>query len=177
MSDIVFVLGAGASQQCGAPLMADFLDVANHLWLSRSVEDEKGHFEKVFRAIGALQSVHSKAQLDLTNIESVFTALEISNTLGKLPGFDASEIPEVITSLKEVIVKTLEATIGFPTFQSHVGVPVPYEDFANLLIHLRSEAFPRQSVSVITFNYDIAVDMALYRGQIMAYVLVSEAII
>ncbi len=163
MSDVVFILGAGASKQCGAPLMADFLDVANHLLRSRSVEEKREHYENVFRAIGALQSVHSKAQLDLTNIESVFTTLEISNVLGKLPGFDATEIPGVIASLKEVIVKTLESTINFPTSQSYIGVPEPYEPFAKLLSHLREEAFPQQSVSVITFNYDISVDMALFK--------------
>lgn len=163
MSDVVFILGAGASKQCGAPLMADFLDVANNLLRTRSVEDKKDHYENVFRAIGALQSVHSKAQLDLTNIESIFTALEISNVLGKLPGFESKEIPGVIASLKEVIVKTLESTIDFPTSQSHIGVPQPYAQFAKLLTYLRGEAFPQQSVSVITFNYDISIDMALFR--------------
>ena len=166
MSDIVFILGAGASKQCGAPLMADFLDVANNLLRSQSVENKKEHFKNVFRAIGALQSVHSKAQLDLTNIESVFTALEISNVLGKLPSFDATEIPGVIASLKEVIVKTLESTINFPEYKSYIGAPEPYELFAKLLSHLREEAFPQQSVSVITFNYDISVDMALFRAGI-----------
>lgn len=164
MSDIVFILGAGASKQCGAPLMANFLDIARHLLSTGSVGDKKNQYEMVFKAIGALQVVHSKAQLDLTNIESIFTALEISNVLRKLPGFTPEEIPEVIASLKEVIVKTLEETIDFPTTNSYVGVPKPYEAFSDLLKHLRSEAFPQQSVSVITFNYDIAIDMALYRA-------------
>lgn len=115
MSDVVFILGAGASKQCGAPLMADFLDIAQSLTRTGETKEKKQHFENVFRAIGSLQSVHSKAQLDLTNIESIFTALEISNVLKKLPGFDPEEKPDVIASLKEVIVKTLESTIDFPT--------------------------------------------------------------
>lgn len=163
MSDVVFILGAGASKECGAPLMADFLDVAQNLTRTGNVNDKKEHFENVFRAIGALQSVHSKAKLDLTNIESIFTALEISNVLKKLPGVEPENIQNVIASLKEVIVKTLEATIDFPTSNSYIGVPRPYEQFAALINYLRTEAFPTQSVSVITFNYDIAVDMALYR--------------
>jgi len=164
MSDIVFILGAGASKQSGAPLMADFLDVASHLLRAGNVNDKKEEFEKVFRAIGAMQAVHSKAQLDLTNIESIFTALEISNVLQKLPGFKADEIVEVISSLKEVIVKTIESTMKFPTNRSCVGVPKPYDEFAGLIGHLRTEAFPNQSTSIITFNYDIAVDMALYKA-------------
>lgn len=163
MSDIVFILGAGASKQCGAPLMADFLDVAQRLTRTGETKEKTQHFEQVFRAIGALQSVHSKAQLDLTNIESIFTALEISNVLKKLPGFEPEEIPSVIASLKEVIVKTLELTIDFPTEQSYIGVPEPYEEFAKLISHLLAEAHPKQTVSVITFNYDVAADMALFR--------------
>lgn len=164
MSDVVFILGAGASKQCGAPLMADFLDVASHLLRAGQVNDKKVQFEKVFRAIGAMQAVHSKAQLDLTNIESIFTALEISNVLRKLPGFEAEEIVEVISALKEVIVKTIESTMEFPTSRSYIGVPKPYEEFAGLVEHLRNEAFPKQSASIITFNYDIAVDMALFKA-------------
>jgi hypothetical protein len=99
VSDIVFILGASASKQCGAPLMADFLDVANNLKRTGGAKDKSEHFDNVFRAIGALQAVHSKAQLNLTNIESIFTALEISNVLKKLPGFESEEIPSVIASL------------------------------------------------------------------------------
>lgn len=143
--------------------MANFLDVASRLYRTGDSGDKKSDFERVFRAIGALQSVHSKAQLDLTNIESIFTALEIANVLGKLPGTENGEIPKVIASLKELIVKTLELTIEFPTSKSYIGVPAPYEQFANLLKYLRREAFPEHTTSVITFNYDIAVDMALFR--------------
>jgi hypothetical protein len=164
MSAVVFILGAGASKQCGAPLMADFLDVASRLLQTRAVENSREHFERVFRAIGALQAVHSKSQLDLTNIESIFTALEIANLLGKLPTFDSSEIPTVVSSLKELIVKTLESTINFPTKESSICVPQPYDKFAELVEYLREEAFPQQTISVITFNYDIAADMALFRA-------------
>jgi hypothetical protein len=144
--------------------MADFLDVASHLYRTGATEDKKSDFERVFRAIGALQAVHSKAQLDLTNIESIFTALEVANILEKLPDTEAVEIPKVIASLKEVIVKTLELTINFPTSNSYVGVPPPYEEFADLLEYLSDDAFPTHTTSVITFNYDIAADMALFRA-------------
>jgi len=164
LSSVVFILGAGASKQCGAPLMADFLDVASHLYRTDASRDKKADFERVFRAIGALQTVHSKAQLELTNIESIFTALEIANILGKLPGTQSDEIPRVIAPLKELIVKTLELTISFPTSESYIGVPAPYKLFTDLLNYLRGEAFPIHTVSVITFNYDIAVDMALFRA-------------
>lgn len=164
MSDIVFILGAGASKQCGAPLMADFLDVAMRLHRAGQVKDKSEHYDRVFRAIGALQSVHSKAQLDLNNIESIFTALEISKILNKLPNFDHNEIIDVIASLKEVIVKTLESTINFPVEKGHILTPKPYGQFADLIKYLTKDAFPKNTVSVITFNYDISADMALFRA-------------
>ena len=166
MSNVVFVLGAGCSKQCGAPLMADFLDVASNLHSTGKVSDKAPYFEKVFKAIGALQVVHSKSQLDLNNIESVFTAFEIANTIGKLPSFSPEEIPSVIASLKEVIVTTLEQTIKFPTRESYIDAPPPYKAFVELLQYIISDATPTHTVSVITFNYDILIDMALYRARI-----------
>lgn len=166
MSNVVFILGAGASKQAGTPLMGDFLDVAADLLRSNRAEAKAVHFERVFKAIGGLQAVHSKAQLDLNNIESIFTALELGRIIQRVPGMEIEAIPEVIASLKELIVKTLEVTMAFPTRKSYIGVPQPYEEFAGLVGHLRTEAFPQQSVSVLTFNYDIAVDMALYRADL-----------
>jgi hypothetical protein len=146
--------------------MADFLDVASNLHSTGKVGDKAPHFERVFKAIAALQAVHSKSQLDLNNIESIFNAFEMANILGKLPSFKPEEIQGLIDSLKKVIETTIELTIRFPTQHSHIGTPVPYDDFASLLSYIMSEAFPKRNVSVITFNYDIAIDMALYRAGI-----------
>src|SRR5439155_9453718 len=115
--------------------MTDFLDVANDLLRTKQVEDKRLHFDRVFNAIGELQSVHSKAQLDLNNIESVFNALELGRIIQRVPGIDTAEIPKVIASLRELIVKTLETTIVFPTAASYIGVPRPYEAFAGLIKH------------------------------------------
>jgi hypothetical protein len=167
MSDVVFVLGAGASKQAGAPLMADFLDVAGDLLLSGKAEDKRDDFEQVFRAIGGMQAVHSKAQLDLTNIESVFTALELGKIIQTVPGLTADKIPATIAALKRLIVKTLEATIRLPAKDRGLfDAPPPYGHFANLLKGISSGSFPPRSVSVITFNYDLALDIALHQADL-----------
>jgi hypothetical protein len=164
MSNVVFILGAGASRQCGAPLMHDFLDIASDLLRANAVQEKRAAFEQVFSAIGALQAVHSKAQLDLNNIESIFTVLELGRIIQKVPSIPLTELPQTISSLKELIVKTLEVTIMFPSDGRHIGVPKPYGDFSKLLKHLTVEAHPIQTASVITFNYDVAVDMGMYRA-------------
>lgn len=162
MSDVVFILGAGASRDCGAPLMNDFLDTASRLLSTGDVGDKKADFERVFKAISSLQAVHSKAQLDLNNIESIFTSLEIANILKKLPGFESEEIPLAIESLKELIVVTLEKTITFPTRRGAIFPPSSYQAFAELLAFLKQDAHPPKNPTVISFNYDIALDVAMH---------------
>ena len=140
------------------------------------VSEKQEQFERVFAAIGGLQTVHSKAQLDLNNIESIFTALELGRIIRqRVPGLTVKEISDAISSLKELIVKTLEVTIAFPSHQGSIGVPKPYESFAELIIHLRREAFPTQSVAIITFNYDIAADMALYQAGLGPNYIIEQA--
>ena len=144
--------------------MSDFLDIASDLLRANAVQEKRAEFEKVFAAIGALQAVHSKAQLDLNNIESIFTVLELGRIIQKVPSLSPEQIPEAIAALKDLIVKTLEVTMVFPTEERHIGVPKPYEAFGSLLKHLYSDAFPNQTAAVISFNYDIAADMSMYRA-------------
>lgn len=146
--------------------MSDFLDIAADLLRSKRVEDQREDFERVFAVISDLQAAHSKAQLDLNNIEAIFTALELGRIIQSVPETPVEKIPEVIASLKEVIVRTLEETIKFPVKERYIEAPKAYEQFATLLRYLVSDADPKQSVSVITFNYDIAVDVAMYRAEL-----------
>lgn len=142
--------------------MADFLDTASDLARARKVS-KIAEFERVFKSIGALQSVHSKAQLDLYNIESVFTVLELSKTIRRLPGVTAEDIGPTIAALKTVIVQTLEETMQFPLRNGSVLPHDTYLEFATLLKHLSNKVSPPQSVSVLTFNYDVGLDLAMSR--------------
>ena len=81
MSDIVFILGAGASKDAGVPLMAEFLDVAEREWRLKHVEGRNASFKDVFDALSQLSCVHSKSTLDIENVESVFSAFEMGLTL------------------------------------------------------------------------------------------------
>jgi hypothetical protein len=163
MTNTVFILGAGASRAAGAPLMNEFLDTAHNLWQLQKVGKEyESQFKIAFEAISALQAVHSKSQLDLQNIESVFTTCEIAKTLGRFPGKDDKGIEDLIRALKVVIVRTLEETVLFPVIERRVGAPKPYGEFVKLLEALKDSSNPRHSVAVLTFNYDIGLDVALH---------------
>lgn len=167
MSETVFILGAGASKEAGAPLIGEFLDISKRLWKqkARIADDE---FRVVFDAITKLQIVHSKASLEIRNIEEVFAAFEMAQTLGV--SLVAGSIPEALVSCsRTVIAQTIEQTLFFPRNSDEPRVPYPpkaYESFAKLVLHLQKEATTKQTVSVITFNYDPAVEYCFHSAQI-----------
>ena len=166
MSDVVFVLGAGASRAAGGPLMNDFLDRARDLYAGHLSPATKLHFDRVFGAISSLQQVHSKADLDLQNIESIFTAFELAKVIRTFPGKPCNEIEECITSLKQLIVTTIEESISFPLSASdHLRAPKGYSEFLELVKELKYERDPPLSVSIITFNYDLCIDVSFSQQQ------------
>ncbi len=80
----VFVLGAGASAHAGAPLMANFLDVAEKLNRGDAMGSDGPDFDLVFRALAQMQAVYAKAVVDSDNLEAVYAAFEMSEVLGSL---------------------------------------------------------------------------------------------
>jgi hypothetical protein len=86
----------------------------------------------------------------------------------------ADEIPKTISALKDLIVKTLEVRMRFPVGGGSILAPTPYQEFAKLLEHIRSKSTRPHSVSVITFNYDIAVDLALNNARMGPYYALDE---
>src|ERR1700687_3169776 len=114
MADVVFILGAGASATAGAPLVNNFLEKANDILLAKQAGEYEDDFRTVFDAIGALQQAQPKADLDLRNLESVFTAFEMAEMVR--PGFFAERQVRgsPVKSIKNVIVHTLEYLVKFP---------------------------------------------------------------
>ena len=90
MSRYVFILGAGASRNSGAPLMADFLEKARPLFRNPD-GTYRQPFDMVARAIAALQVVHSKADVDLHNLESVFGVFEMGECSDGCPNLSRRE--------------------------------------------------------------------------------------
>ncbi len=177
MADVVFILGAGASQQGGAPVMSSFLDKARRLLFTGAVQGRAQDFARVFEAIGKLQAVHSKAQdLDITNVESVFAAFEMAKLLSRMPGYGAGDIDALIAAFKTVIAYTLESTLNFSERQAGAlpAAPDPYPQFVQMVRESR-EALPPYRHAILTFNYDLALDYALYREGIPVRYFLDES--
>ncbi len=86
----------------------------------------------------------------------------MAKVIGRMPAHEIGEIQALTPSLIELIALTLEESIEFPIRGRNVLAPKTYEPFANLLADLQTKANPKRSVSVITFNYDLGVDYAMY---------------
>lgn len=160
MSEIVFILGAGASKASGAPLMNEFLEVAEELRKREDLGSFRKDFDLVFEAISHLQVVHSKADLDLDNIESVFAAFEMGRLIGNLPGHSSIDFESLSVSMRRLISKTLERTVRFRFMHGRIFPLGFYDKFGQLIKELNKDA-DGGKCSVITFNYDVALDSAL----------------
>ncbi|TET46834.1 hypothetical protein E3J62_03125 [candidate division TA06 bacterium] len=161
MSEFVFILGAGASKEAGAPLMADFLDRAEELRRMKDVDELEPDFDRVFDAISGLMSVHSKSELDIYNIESVFAAFEMGKLVRTLPGISESSIDTLLLSIRRVITKTLEKSVMYQFRDGRVHPDRSYHSFALRIKQLNDDG-QRGRCSIITFNYDLALDYALH---------------
>jgi NAD-dependent SIR2 family protein deacetylase len=160
LSEIVFILGAGASKDAGAPLMADFLDKADELRREGKVNQFKADFDRVFDARSNLQPVHSKARLEFHNIESLFAAFEMARLVNKLPGISNEDIESVLQSIRRLIFATLEKTVVYKTHRENILPNETYKSFAQLVSDL-NHSDNQNRCSVMTFNYDLALDYAM----------------
>lgn len=100
--------------------------------------------------------MHSKSSLDIRNLESVFTTFEMAKNIGRLGNLRQTEINKCVQSLQAVIFYTLDKCVLFPTTGAgDVVAPEAYRRFATCI-----EASRADYITVITFNYDVALDVA-----------------
>ena len=163
MAKNVFILGAGASKEAGAPLMAEFLDVARDLLASGELREsrDKESFQQVFEAIRQFRIMHYKSYMDLDNIEAVFGAFEMARLLKGSVNYSAEEVETIIKGIRTLISKTIELTMKYPSNRSGISANHTYASFAELVVKLGSES-GKYASSVLTFNYDLGLDVAFY---------------
>jgi hypothetical protein len=160
----LFILGAGASRAANAPLMFDFMDRAHRLHLKKESNWAHDHFARVIDARKKLQVAYAKSNVDLDNIENLFSTFEMATLVGRLGDLPQESVNSLPTDLRFLIMRTIEASIQFEVngLEGEISAPYPYDHFAELLVTLESlpEAGP---VGVISFNYDLCLEYALLR--------------
>lgn len=162
MAKHVFILGAGASKEAGGPLMYDFLDRAEDLLREQSSQIDRPAFERTFAALAQLNHTQAKAKLDTLNIESVFGAFEMAKLFGTLGTLPVDEINALPDAIAKVIVQTVEHTVRFPV-RERIEAPSGYQALARIVSEMVEKNGP-DSAAVITFNYDLGMDLAMWQA-------------
>jgi len=166
MATDLYILGAGASFECGAPLMRGFLDTAEDLLEKGQLRTHAKSVKKVLDLTVELQGINSKSYVDLDNIESLFGLLEMAQLVGSLGDHTSAEIDELKDALIDLIVVTLEESIRYRVNDKRDLVAAGSYDLFVRLVERSSDPV------VITLNYDLALDHALAsRGHAIDYCL------
>ncbi|PJZ24576.1 hypothetical protein CH352_13435 [Leptospira hartskeerlii] len=163
MSKIVFVLGAGASAESGAPLMSDFMYKAEKIYNNLDFNLDRNIYELVTKGQGILQNAIAKSAIDIYNIEHLFTAFEMASLFGRLGDLTQKEVSNLPHAMKRFIVDTIECSIAFPTVNGYLGPTDSYQKMATYLQKLKNESYITNwsDISIITFNYDLCIEIAL----------------
>ena len=158
----VFILGAGASQAAGAPLMFDFMDRASRIQRRGESGWAKDSFACVNDARKKLQVAYAKSSVDLDNIENLFSTFEMASLIGRLSDLPREVVEGLPGHLRFMIMRSLEKTILYPINGDAriIAVPKYYDAFAQLIVEL-SKMRDVGPIAVINFNYDLCLDYAL----------------
>jgi NAD-dependent SIR2 family protein deacetylase len=162
----VFILGAGASVACGAPLMRDFIPKAKKLQESGAYGASAEEVQQVLdAAYRDLRTVQAKSALDYRNIEELFSAIDMGAMLGVFGSRDPSSLPALQRAVRVFIYRTLEETIRIKRSERSIQVPPGYDALARLTLEKLKEGFRlgRRDVAFITFNYDACLEFALVK--------------
>lgn len=158
----VFILGAGASYAAGVPLMRNFLEVSDELWFQKATTWASHAYSEVRKARQKLQAACAKSFIDIDNIESLFSTFEMATLIGYLDDLSNKRISLLPEKLRHVVYRTIELSLNFQLLKDSPSVasPYPYDAFVELICHMRKTTRVGP-ISIISFNYDLALDYAL----------------
>jgi len=140
--------------------MPDFLDKAENVWRTGRAAGHEQSFDLVFKGIQELQPAYAKSTIDTDNLESVFGAFEMARLTNRLGALSSEEVGKLPSAIRRVIAVTIEQELNFPVRGLTLIAPPAYERFVEFL---RSLVSPENTVALMTFNYDLALDLALHR--------------
>lgn len=161
MVDNLYILGAGASADSGAPIMTNFLDVAEDFLASERFRNSK-EIHQLFNKIRSLNSLHAKSNVDLNNIESVLGLLEMSELL-EYPIDGQNQFLSLKDSYVKMISETIENSMKFNIKGPKWIIPRgSYQDFADLF----EDQNRQKNSAIISFNYDVGIDVALHNANV-----------
>jgi hypothetical protein len=82
---------------------------------------------------------------------------------GRLGNLDKQQLEKLVGAIQLLIVDTLELSMRFRRVQHNLCAPQSYDNFANKIHELMEQ---HHEPTLITFNYDLGLDYALYMRQL-----------
>ncbi len=140
--------------------MNEFLDVSE-LLLDKFTPAQRESALRVFEARRQLELCQAYVKYDLLNVETVFSAIETGGLLSMLGQMHPEEVPKLADDIRSVIVATLTKSLKFPVSNQRPNLPGSYGAFVSKTL-MQQDGQPRKGVALLTFNYDIGIDFALY---------------
>lgn len=127
------------------------------------------HFDRIFELLNnRFLKLHAKAKVDQLNIESVFSLIEMGSLIETLPDTDEKDIPLFRHSIRRVLAETIEHQMRY-TWQlkpeAQFRPPQYHSDLVKRVFGTENLGHYGETAkrwAFITFNYDLALDLALY---------------
>lgn len=131
MAETVFILGAGASKEAGAPVMSEFVRTIEDLDESKIPEDLRPVRESLLQAARSMGDMVSRIAFMPTNIEDLLGVVEMAEMTGGLICRPGLNIDSLRGGLRRLIAHTLESSINFPVsgsgeMERHIEAPDSY---------------------------------------------------
>ena len=144
------------------PLISDFIEKSDQVWLSDETGWAREHFDRERLARKALQLAYAKGNINIDNVEDLFDLYETASLLRRLSDLNTRDVERLPRDLRFVIMRTLERSITYPMMSptQFVGAPLPYAAFVDLLQQMMADR-RFAPVAIISFNYDLCLDYAL----------------
>jgi len=179
----VLILGAGASADAGVPLMDGFLDRARELLEGGELNDCKGRIIDVLTAAhDDLLPLHAKANLQVEgNVEDLISAIDMGVLIQKYGERDSKSLNDLRDSAIIFLCRTIEQSMGFPIREGYAHPTQSYDALAEIVAKatkpIGSPSGIGHEVSIVTFNYDIGLELALrYHNVLPDYGLKTKVV-
>ncbi len=157
MKTNVFILGAGFSAGIGVPVMSNFIQKAREYYFkeledpkNKEDEENKKKFNKVENYIANISCVRNYLDVDLHNIENLYSLIDIENKIG-------IQSHELLKAIKYYIWKTIE-----------YFTPGPHDNKCNIKQYVDfvkhiNDVSQNNNIKniVITFNYDLVFEYTI----------------
>lgn len=153
--ETIYVFGAGASHQCGLPLLNELLPTAlRHPGLSAMIKEG---LDKFLRDIYDLPQ---RECVDVPNIEEVISIIELAmdedyNESKQLGGFKLDDLKKIELDVYKIIFNLLCS-------DNFIGRGIQYSYYSAFLEEIFSIDPTPENKAFISFNYDVLFDKALH---------------